>query len=90
MDRVTRTVVLVILLVVAAMGALQLYQSAARERQYRMLLARGDSALQAEQTFAAIEAYSGAIALRPDAMLAHLRRGEIGRASCRERVSSVV
>lgn len=42
----------------------------------RTLLARGDAALQAEQTFAAIEAYSGAIALRPDSMLPHLRRGE--------------
>src|SRR6185503_9922763 len=29
-----------------------------------------------EQTFGAIEAYSGAIALRPDSMLPHLRRGE--------------
>ena len=29
-----------------------------------------------DQTFGAIEAYSGAIALRPDSMLAHLRRGE--------------
>jgi tetratricopeptide (TPR) repeat protein len=73
---VTRTVVPVILLAVAAIGALQLYQAAARERQYRALLAKGDSALQADHTFAAIEAYSGAIALRPDAMLAHLRRGE--------------
>ena len=29
-----------------------------------------------DQTFAAIEAYSGAIARRPDSMLAHLRRGQ--------------
>ena len=37
---------------------------------------RGDAALRDDQTFAAIEAYSGAIALRPDSMLAYLRRGE--------------
>jgi tetratricopeptide (TPR) repeat protein len=37
---------------------------------------RGDRALGDEQTFGAIEAYSGAIALHPDSMLAHLRRGE--------------
>ena len=75
----TRTLVPVVLLAVAAVGALQLYQAAARERQYRALMARGDAALQANQTFAAIEAYSGAIALRSDAMLAHLRRGETYR-----------
>lgn len=52
------------------------YQAVARERDYGALLARGDAALGDEQTFEAIEAYSGAIALRPDSMLAHLRRGE--------------
>lgn len=52
------------------------YQTVARERDYGALVARGDAALGDEQTFEAIEAYSGAIALRPDSMLAHLRRGE--------------
>ena len=52
------------------------YQAVARERDYGALVARGDAALGDEQTFEAIEAYSGAIALRPDSMLAHLRRGE--------------
>jgi tetratricopeptide (TPR) repeat protein len=52
------------------------YQAAARDRDYRALLTRGDTALRDEQTFGAIEAYSGAIALRPDSMLPHLRRGE--------------
>jgi tetratricopeptide (TPR) repeat protein len=48
----------------------------ARQRDYRTLLTRGDAALHDDQTFEAIEAYSGAIALRPDSMLAYLRRGE--------------
>jgi tetratricopeptide (TPR) repeat protein len=64
---------------VLALGAVALalaYQAAARERDYRALLARGDAALRDDQTFGAIEAYSGAIALRPDSMLPHLRRGE--------------
>ena len=52
------------------------YQAAARQRDYSALLARGDAALRDDQTFDAIEAYSGAIALRPDSMLAYLRRGE--------------
>ena len=64
------------LLALAAVGAAVAYQAAARERDYRDLLARGDAALRDDQTFGAIEAYSGAIALRPDSMLAHLRRGE--------------
>lgn len=51
-------------------------QTAGRERSYRSLLARGDEALGAGDTFGAIEAFSGAVALRPDSMLAHLRRGE--------------
>ena len=67
------------LLAVAAVGAAVLYQSAVRERDYRQLIADGDAALAANQTFAAIENYSGAIGLRPDSMLAHLRRGETYR-----------
>ena len=57
------------------MGAVA-YQAVARDREYQRLLARGDAALTEEQTFGAIEAYSGAVALRPDSMLARLRRGE--------------
>ena len=64
------------LLAVTAVGAAVVYQSAARERDYRQLLAEGDAALADEQASGAIESYSGAIALRPDSMLAHLRRGE--------------
>lgn len=64
------------MLAVAGVGLAVAYQAVARERGYRSLLARGDAALGDEQTFGAIEAYSGAIALRPDSMLAHLRRGE--------------
>lgn len=71
-----RVIVLVTVLVATAVGAAWAYQAAARDRDYRALLARGDAAFRDEQTFTAIEAYSGAVALRPDSMLAHLRRGE--------------
>src|SRR5262245_35372794 len=60
-------------LVVAVALAVQI---AARQRDYRAFLIRGDDALRSDETFDAIEAYSGAIALRPDSMLAYLRRGE--------------
>ena len=66
-------------LALTAVGGAIAYQAAAREQQYRVLLSRGDLALRDGQIFGAIEAFSGAIALRPEAMLAHLRRGETYR-----------
>jgi tetratricopeptide (TPR) repeat protein len=66
-------------LAVSSVGAAVAYQAAARERDYRLLLSRGDAAISQDQTSAAIENYSGAIALRPDSMLAHLRRGQTYR-----------
>lgn len=62
-----------------AIGVIVALQTVGRERSYRGLLARGDEALSAGDTFGAIEAFSGAVALRPDSMLAHLRRGETYR-----------
>lgn len=47
-----------------------------REREYQALLTRGDQALAEGQTYQAIEAFSGAIALRQDSMIAYLKRGE--------------
>jgi tetratricopeptide (TPR) repeat protein len=73
---VKRAIALVAVLVATAVGAAWAYQAAARDRDYRAELGRGDSALKDDQAVTAIEAYSGAIALRPDSMLAHLRRGE--------------
>jgi len=73
---VRRAVWVAILLTVAGVGAAVVYQAVARQRDYAAYLTRGDAALRDDQTFAAIEAYSGAIALRPDSMLAHLRRGQ--------------
>ncbi len=70
-----RTALVFTVLLVVAAGGLIVYQ-AARERDYRALVARGDTALAADQTFGAIEAYSGAIALQPGSMLSHLRRAE--------------
>jgi tetratricopeptide (TPR) repeat protein len=55
-----------------------------RDRRYQALLTDGDRALSAGNAFSAIEAYSGAIALRPDSMAAHLRRGQAYRAERRD------
>jgi tetratricopeptide (TPR) repeat protein len=67
---------LLVVLSVMGLGVAVSYQLAARERHYRDLVVRGDVALRNDQTFGAIEAYSGAIALRGDSMLPYLRRGE--------------
>jgi len=71
-----RALLVIALLVLTAVGAALAYQAATRERDYRTLLARGDAALRDDQTYGALEAYDGALALRSDSMLAHLRRGE--------------
>jgi tetratricopeptide (TPR) repeat protein len=74
-----RALGVILVLALTAVGGALAYQAAAREQQYRVLLSRGDLALRDGQTFGAIEAFSGAIALRPESMLAHLRRGETYR-----------
>jgi tetratricopeptide (TPR) repeat protein len=73
---VKRSIAIMALLAAVAVGGAVAYQAAARERDYSALLTRGDAALRDDQTFGAIEAYSGAIALRPGSMLAYLRRGQ--------------
>jgi tetratricopeptide (TPR) repeat protein len=74
-----RTVAASLLLTLAG-GALALgFYSAWVEREYRRLISLGQTALSRDDTFAAIEAFSGAIALKPDSMLAHLKRGETYR-----------
>jgi tetratricopeptide (TPR) repeat protein len=73
---VKRTIAAVVMVTLAGVAVALAYQAAARQADYRAYIARGDTALRDDQTFAAIEAYSGAIALRADSMLAHLRLGE--------------
>jgi len=73
---VKRALVLTALLAIAAVGGALAYRSAARDRSYRLLIASGEAALASDETLAAVEDFSGAIAIRPDAMLARLRRGE--------------
>jgi tetratricopeptide (TPR) repeat protein len=57
-----------------AVGALR------NERQFDRYIAEGDAAVLAERPFQAAEAYSGAIALKPDSVLAHYKRGAVYQA----------
>lgn len=74
-----RALAALLLFALALVGGALAYQAVDREREYRALLSQGDAALQQGGASGAIESYSGAIALRPDSMLAHLRRGETYR-----------
>jgi len=65
-----------ILLLAVAVGATYGYMLTRGERLYRQYVAHGEAALAADNSSAAIEAFSGAIAVKPDAMLGYLKRGE--------------
>jgi tetratricopeptide (TPR) repeat protein len=57
-------------------GAVFAWNAVRQEREFRRLIADGDSALARDQTYEAIEAFSGALALKHDSMLAYLKRGD--------------
>jgi tetratricopeptide (TPR) repeat protein len=68
-----------VLAIAVCAGALYGYMAARRERTFRQLVDRGDAALAKDDTFSAIESFSGAIALKSDAMLGYLKRGQAYR-----------
>jgi tetratricopeptide (TPR) repeat protein len=74
-----RTLAGALLLTAVGGGILVAGLSVQRDLRYQDLLAGGNRALATDQTFAAIESFSGAIALREDSMVAYLRRGEAYR-----------
>lgn len=55
------------------------YTATRRERTYRQLIDRGEAALAKDDTFAASEAFTSAIAIKGDSMLGYLKRGETYR-----------
>lgn len=72
----SRQLLLAIGAMVLAVAAGLAWSAVRTEREFRRLLVEGDTALAAGQTLDAVEAFSGALALRPDSMVAHLKRGE--------------
>ena len=68
-----------ITLLVLTAGGVYGYMVSRRERTYARYITEGEAALAADNISAAVEAFSGAIALKPDAMLGHLKRGEAYR-----------
>lgn len=78
MEGVKRVLAGIVLLVLTG-AAVYGYTLSERERGYRQHIADGDAALAHDNTAAAIEAYSGAITLKPDSMLGYLKRGQTYR-----------
>jgi tetratricopeptide (TPR) repeat protein len=71
-----KRLLLVLLLVAGSLAATYALFESRRDRNYRRLIERGEGSLAAGDTSAAIEAFSGAVALKSDSMLGYLRRGE--------------
>ena len=57
-------------------GAVFAWNAVRQEREFRRFIASGDAALARDQTYEAIESFSGALALKHDSMLAYLKRGD--------------
>ena len=74
--RVRRGLLITLTLATLLAGLAYAYTTLTQERSYRRQIEAGNAALAVGQTFEAIEAFSGAIALKGDSMLAYLRRGE--------------
>jgi tetratricopeptide (TPR) repeat protein len=74
-----KRLLLVVLLLAGSLAAAYGFFETRRDRNYRRLIDQGEAALAAGNTSAAIEAFSGAVALKSDSMLGYLRRGEAYR-----------
>ncbi len=68
-----------ITLLLLTAGGVYGYMVSRRERTYARWVAQGEADLASGNLSAAVEAFSGAIVLKPEAMLGHLRRGEAYR-----------
>ena len=71
-----KRLLVVAVLLSASLAAAYGFFETRRERNYRRLIEQGEAALAAGDTYTAIEAFSGAVALKGDSMLGYLRRGE--------------
>ena len=60
-------------------GGVLAWTTIRQDREFQRLIAAGDAAVAQDQTFTAIEAFSGALALKGDSMLAYLKRGDTYR-----------
>jgi deoxyxylulose-5-phosphate synthase len=64
-----RPVVVAVAAVAVITAVVLVWVDARREREFRRLIAVGDAALASGQTFDAIEAFSGALTLKPESIV---------------------
>jgi tetratricopeptide (TPR) repeat protein len=74
-----RLVVLITTVAALVTATTVVWTEVRKEREFERLISVGDAALDANRTSDAIEAFSGALAFKPDSMLAHLQRAETYR-----------
>jgi tetratricopeptide (TPR) repeat protein len=74
-----RLLVVSVGLAALTLGVVLAWYGVRQEREFQRLIAAGDAALAQDDTYGAIEAFSGALALKRDSMLAHLKRGDTYR-----------
>lgn len=67
----------VVFVAVAGVAGALAYSAWANEVEFDRLMASGDQAVAAERHFQAIEAFSGAVARKPDSMVAYFKRGSV-------------
>ena len=72
-----RALVALALVAAAGVAGALAYASYTTEQDFVRLVAAGDQAAAQERSFEALEAYSGALALVPDAVVAYLKRGRV-------------
>ena len=82
--------ILTVLLLAAGVAAVLAATRVQREQDYQRLLQEGDRALSGGDLAAAVEAFTGALTMRPDSMLAYLRRGEAYRRRGADDLSSAL
>ncbi len=67
----------VVFVALAGVAGALAYSAWANEVEFDRLMAAGDQAVAAERHFQAIEAFSGAVARKPDSMVAYFKRGSV-------------
>ena len=67
----------VVFVAVAGVAGALAYSAWANEVEFDRYMAAGDQAVAAERHFQAIEAFSGAVARKPDSMVAYFKRGSV-------------
>lgn len=72
-----RALIALALVAAAGVAGALAYASYTTEQDFVRLVAAGDEAAAQERTFEALEAYSGALALVPDAVVGYLKRGRV-------------